>query len=147
MIDNRTAPYAALILRVTLGALFIIHAGLKLFVFTPAGTAQFFGSLGLPPALAYLTIAAEAMGGAALILGIYTRVAALALIPILIGAIATVHWGAGFFFSNPNGGWEYPAFWAVALLVQALIGDGAYALRPLSGTSGMGNIAERASAP
>ena len=57
MIDSRTAPYAALILRITLGILFLAHAGLKVFVFTPAGAAQFFGSLGLPPALAYLTIA------------------------------------------------------------------------------------------
>ena len=48
MIDSRTAPYAALVLRVTLGALFLAHAGLKLFVFTPAGTAKFFGSLGFP---------------------------------------------------------------------------------------------------
>jgi putative oxidoreductase len=127
MIDTRTAPYAALVLRVTLGALFLAHAGLKLFVFTPAGTAQFFGSLGLPGALAYLTIAAEALGGVALILGFHARWVALALIPILLGAIATVHAGAGFFFSNPNGGWEYPAFWAVALLVQALLGNGALA--------------------
>ena len=50
MIAPRTAPYAALLLRVSLGALFLAHAGLKLFVFTPAGTAQFFGSVGLPPA-------------------------------------------------------------------------------------------------
>ena len=129
MIDNRTAPFAALVLRVTLGILFLAHAGLKIFVFTPAGTAQFFGSLGLPPALAYLTIAVEVVGAIALILGFYTRIAAIVLIPILLGAIFTVHGSAGFFFSNANGGWEYPAFWAVALLVQALLGGGAYALR------------------
>ena len=130
MIDSRTAPYAALILRVTLGVLFLAHAGLKLFVFTPAGTAQFFGSLGLPPALAYLVIAAEVAGAVALILGFYTRWAALALIPILVGAIVTVHGSAGFFFSNPNGGWEVLAFWIAALAAQALLGDGAYALSP-----------------
>jgi putative oxidoreductase len=130
MIDSRTAPYAALILRVTLGVLFLAHAGLKLFVFTPAGTAQFFGSLGLPPALAYPVIAAEVAGAVALILGFYTRWAALALIPILIGAIVTVHGSAGFFFSNPNGGWEFLAFWIAALAAQALLGDGAYALSP-----------------
>jgi len=130
MIDSRTAPYAALILRVTLGVLFLAHAGLKLFVFTPAGTAQFFGSLGLPPALAYLVIAAEVAGAVALILGFYTRWAALALIPILVGAIVTVHGSAGFFFSNPNGGWEFLAFWIAALAAQALLGDGAYALSP-----------------
>jgi putative oxidoreductase len=128
MIDNRTAPYAALILRVTLGALFLAHAGLKFFVFTPAGTAQFFGSLGLPPALAYLVIAAETAGAVALIAGFYTRWVALALIPILVGAIVTVHGPAGFFFSNPKGGWEFLAFWIVALLAQALLGDGAFAL-------------------
>jgi putative oxidoreductase len=129
MIDPRTAPYAALLLRVTLGVLFLAHAGLKLFVFTPAGTAGFFGSIGLPPALAYLVIAAEVLGGLALILGLWTRVVAIALTPILLGAIFTVHGAAGFFFNNPNGGWEYPAFWAIALIVQALLGDGAYALR------------------
>ena len=129
MIDSRTAPYAALILRITLGIQFLAHAGLKVFVFTPAGAAQFFGSLGLPPALAYLTIAVEAVGGIALILGIFTRWVSLALIPVLIGAIAFVHGPAGFFFNNPNGGWEYLAFWIAALVVQALLGTGALALQ------------------
>lgn len=128
-VDARTAPYAALLLRVTLGALFLAHAGLKVFVFTPAGAAKFFGSLGLPPELAYLTIAAEVIGGGALILGVYTRWVSLALIPVLLGAIVLVHGAAGFFFTNANGGWEYPAFWAVALAVQALLGNGALALR------------------
>lgn len=128
MIDNRTAPYAALLLRVTLGLLFLAHAGLKVFVFTPAGAAQFFGSLGLPPMLAYLTILAEVVGGVALIAGFKTRWAALALVPVLLGAIVTVHGPAGFFFTNPNGGWEYLALWIVALLAQALLGDGAYAI-------------------
>jgi putative oxidoreductase len=129
MIDSRTAPYGALLLRVSLGILFLAHAGLKFFVFTPAGTAKFFGSVGLPPELAYLIITAEVVGGIALILGLWTRIAALALLPILLGAIFTVHGAAGFFFNNANGGWEYPAFWSVALVVQALLGDGAYALQ------------------
>ena len=130
MIDSRTAPYAALVLRVTLGALFLAHAGLKFFVFTPAGTAKFFGSLGFPPELAYLVISVEVLSGIALILGVWTRWAAIAGIPILLGAIFTVHGAAGFFFTNPKGGWEYPAFWAIALVAQALLGDGAFALRP-----------------
>ena len=128
MIDPRTAPYAALLLRITLGGLFLAHAALKLFVFTPAGTAQFFASLGLPPALAYATMAAEVLGGMALIVGLHTRVVAIALTPVLLGAIATVHAHAGFFFTDANGGWEYPAFWIVALLVQALLGNGAFAV-------------------
>jgi putative oxidoreductase len=130
MIDSRNAPYAAFVLRLTLGALFLAHAGLKIFVFTPAGTAQFFGSVGLPPVLAYITIIWELIGATALVLGIWPRVAALALVPILIGAIVTVHGPAGFFFNNSNGGWEFPALWIIALLALTLTGDGAFALRP-----------------
>jgi putative oxidoreductase len=63
-------------------------------------------------------------------LGIYARLVAVALIPILLGAIVTVHGAAGFFFTNPNGGWEFPAFWIVGLLVLALTGDGKFALKP-----------------
>lgn len=129
MVDIRTAPYGALALRLALGGLFLAHAGLKLFTFKPAGTAAFFDSVGVPGALAYVVIAAEVLGGLALILGVWPRAAALALAPILIGAVATVHGPAGFFFTAPNGGWEFPAFWLLALVVQALIGDGAFALR------------------
>jgi putative oxidoreductase len=137
MIDSRTAPYAALLLRLTLGGLFLTHLALKFFVFTPAGTAAFFGKVGLPPALAYVVMSAELLGGVALILGVWTRLAAILLTPILLGAIFTVHGGAGFFFNNANGGWEYPAFWIVALVVQALLGDGIYALRPLNTDSSL----------
>ncbi len=141
MIDTRTAPYAALLLRVSLGGLFLSHAALKFFVFTPAGTAAFFGKVGLPPALAYVTIAAEVAGGVALILGLWTRLAAVLLIPVLLGAIYTVHGSAGFFFDNANGGWEYPAFWIVALLTQALLGDGAFALTAARNDRSVGALA------
>jgi len=118
----------ALLLRVALGTMFIAHAGLKYFVFTLPGTAQFFASLGLPAALGYLTFAAELVGGALLVLGIYARQVALVLVPILVGA-TWAHAGNGWTFSNANGGWEYPAFLGVAAIVQYLIGDGAFALR------------------
>lgn len=131
MTDPRHAAVAALVLRLSLGTLFIAHALLKYFVFTLPGTAQFFGSLGLPEALGYLTFWAELVGGVMLLLGVYTRYVALALVPILIGA-TFVHAGNGWLFSAPKGGWEYPAFWTVTLIVQALLGDGAYALRPTS---------------
>jgi putative oxidoreductase len=127
---SSTAPYGVFVLRVALGVLFLAHFALKLFVFTPAGAAGFFGSLGLPPALAYVTMAAELLGGLALILGIYARAVALALIPLLLGTIVMVHGANGFFFDAKGGGWEYPAFWSIALLVLALIGDGAHALIP-----------------
>lgn len=119
----------ALVLRLTLGTMFISHALLKIFVFTVPGTVQFFGALGLPAAVAYFTIAAELIGGTALLLGAYTRYVAVALIPVLIGA-TWAHLGNGWVFSAPNGGWEYPAFLSIAAFVQFLIGDGAYAFRP-----------------
>ena len=128
MIDSRTAPYAAALLRVSLGAMFIAHSLiLKYFTYTLPGTAQFFESIGLPPALAYLTFWAELLGGLALIAGIGTRWVALALIPILAGA-AWVHAGNGWVFSAANGGWEYPVFLIAASFAQALLGDGQFAL-------------------
>jgi putative oxidoreductase len=108
--------------------MFVAHALLKLFVFTLPGTAQFFQSLGLPGALGYVTFAAELVGGILLILGVGTRWVAAALVPIMLGA-TWAHLGNGWLFSAPKGGWEYPAFWTVTLFVQALLGDGAYALR------------------
>ena len=123
------ADLAATILRVSMGILFLAHAGLKLFIFTPSGTAAYFASLGLPGPLAYVVIAAELFGGIALILGVYSRWVSLALVPILLGSIYVPHGAAGFIFSNEGGGWEFPAFWAVTLVVQALLGDGAYALK------------------
>lgn len=130
MFDQRTTPYAALLMRLALGILFLAHFSLKFFAFTPAGTAKFFASLGLPGWLAYVTMTVELLGAIALILGVYTRIVAIVLIPILLGAIFTVHGPAGFFFTNPNGGWEFPAFWIVGLLVLALTGDGKFALKP-----------------
>jgi len=133
MKDTNNANLAALLLRVSMGILFLAHAGLKIFIFTPAGTAGFFESLGFPGPLAYLVIAAELLGGLALIAGIWTRWVSIALIPVLLGSIYAPHGAAGFFFSNPNGGWEFPAFWVVALAALALLGNGAYALQKARG--------------
>jgi putative oxidoreductase len=132
MIDTRTAPYAALALRVALGAMFIAHAGLKYFVFTLPGTAQFFQSLGLPGALGTLTFLAELVGGALILLGFGTRWVAAALVPILLGA-TWAHSGNGWLFTAANGGWEYPAFLSVAAIAQALLGDGKLALANVVG--------------
>lgn len=122
------ADLAATLLRVTSGVWFLIHALVKVFVFTLPGTVGFFESIGLPGFLAYVVIAAELVGGVALIVGFQTRSVALALSVILLGSIYTPHFSAGFLFSNPNGGWEFPAFWALTLWALALLGDGAYAV-------------------
>jgi putative oxidoreductase len=130
MIESRTAPYAALVLRLSLGTMFVAHALLKLIVFTLPGTVQFFQSMGLPGPLAYAVFAAELIGGLLLIAGVGTRWVSLALVPVLLGA-TWAHVGNGWVFSAPKGGWEYPAFLTVATVVQALLGNGAYALANL----------------
>ncbi|MEA9557035.1 DoxX family protein [Xanthomonas nasturtii] len=125
-----TAAYGAALLRISLGALFLVHGLTKLLVFTLAGTVGYFQSLGLPAALAYLSMALELGLGLALLLGLYARWVALLGVPLLLGTIVSVHGANGFGFSNPGGGWEYPALWAVLLIVQSLLGDGALALKP-----------------
>ena len=127
MTDTSLAPAAALLLRVALGVMFLAHGLLKALVFTLPGTVQFFESLGLPGWTAYAVIAAEIVGGLLLILGVQTRWVALALLPVLLGAVWT-HAGNGWVFSAPNGGWEYPLYLSLLAVVQAMLGDGAWAL-------------------
>ena len=130
------SDYAALILRVLSGALFIAHGLMKVFVFTIPGTVGYFESLGLPGALAYLTILAEVGGGLALILGIATRTVSLVLIPVLLGA-TWAHSANDWVFSSQGGGWEFPLFWAIVQAAIALLGSGAWALK----TSARGHAA------
>jgi putative oxidoreductase len=125
------AGVAALLLRLSMGIMFYAHAWLKIMVFTPAGSVKYFESLGVPGWLAYATMAAEIVGGTLLIFGIGTRWMALALVPLILGTIVLVHGKNGWLFTNRDGGWEYPAFWIVGLLVLAALGDGTAALGPM----------------
>ena len=127
MNDSTRIDLAAGLLRTGLGVMFIAHALLKFYVFTLPGTAQYFQSLGLPGALGYATFAAELIGGVMLVLGVYTRAVALALVPVLLGA-TWAHVGNGWAFSAPKGGWEYPAFLTLAAVVVGLLGDGRYSV-------------------
>jgi putative oxidoreductase len=123
-----TAPYAAFLLRISLGVLFLAHGALlKLGTFGLAGTMGFFGSIGYPPVFGAIVIAAEIGAGLALIAGVGVRVVSLLAVPIMIGATVQ-HIPNGWLFSAPRGGWEFPAFWTVLLLVQAGLGAGAFAL-------------------
>jgi putative oxidoreductase len=119
---------AAAILRLALGIMFVAHGLLKVMVFTLPGTVAYFDSIGLPGFLAYLVTFAEILGGSLMILGYRTRMVALALVPVLLGA-TWAHLGNGWVFSNPNGGWEYPLFLVVVSVAVALLGPGAWALR------------------
>lgn len=123
-----SAPLGATLLRVALGTMWISHALLKVLVFTLPGAAAFFDSVGIPGVLVYPVVAAELLGGAAILLGFYGRQVSLLLVPILV--VATwVHLPNGWVFSSPDGGWEYPLFLLVASLAHWLLGDGRLALR------------------
>lgn len=128
VIDLDTAPYGIALLRVSLGILFLAHGLLKVFVFTLPGTAGFFASVGLPGFMAYIVTPMEVIGGLMLIAGLYTRWVSIVLFPILLVATVKVHGASGWLFTNEGGGWEFPAFFAVATVVQFLLGEGAFGL-------------------
>ena len=129
--NNRNHEYGALVLRLALGLILLAHGFLKVFVFTIPGTVGFFESLGLPAIAAYLTIFGEIAGGAALLAGVYARLAALLSIPILLGA-TMAHFGNGWVFSSKGGGWEFPALLVVLAVVVAIQGGGALAVKRLA---------------
>ena len=132
MIDNKTAPYAALVLRLATGAAFLAHAYLKAFVFGMAGAGKYFASLGLPDWFVYPILALEVCGGFALIAGVLVRWVAIPLLVELLATIVLVHGANGWLASAKGGGWEFPALWASAMLALTLLGDGAFALFPSS---------------
>lgn len=145
--ESVTGPYGTALLRISLGVMWIAHALLKWFVFTLPGTAAFFDSVGLPGVLAYPVFLAELLGGVALVVGVYARQIALALVPIMAVA-AWVHLPNGWVHTSPGGGWEYPAFLTVASIALWLLGDGAFALRSSErfapGSSGLHSLPGRA---
>lgn len=130
MLDHalaRRADLGPLALRIGLGAVFLAHAYAKAFIYTLPGTVQFFAAQGFPGWTAYPVFLGELAGGLALLAGFRTRAAAVALIPIMLGAVAT-HAGNGWMFTSANGGWEYPLLLCVLLIAQAFAGAGAYAV-------------------
>lgn len=122
------AGLGPLITRLSLGVMLITHSlYLKGIVFSLAGTAAYFESIGLPGWGAYAVFAVELVAGVALIVGYQVRLAAASVIPVLLGA-TWAHWSAGWVFSNEGGGWEYPLFLTAIAFAQVFLGAGAYAL-------------------
>jgi putative oxidoreductase len=107
-----------------------MHGYLALMVFGPAGTAAFQKNLGLPfPEIGtWYLIAAHGIGGVMLVLGIFTRWAALANVPIMFVAVLLVHLKQGFFM-GAGGGYEFPLLVLAATVAQTFLGGGALALR------------------
>ena len=130
MIDTRTAPYAALLLRMTLGALAIAHVYWKFYVL-PGGLDAWWQNLntqGYPDWVVYYVLSGEIAGALLLIPGVWTRWVALYCLPLMLGAAQYWIVRKGFFFVAA--GAEMPLLWSVALVTQAMLGDGAYALVP-----------------
>lgn len=128
MIDQRTASWAALLLRVALGLLFIAHLYWK-FTILDGGLDKWwanFANNGYPSIVPWYCISAEFAGAILLIPGIGTRWVALYALPLIVGAAQYWAERKGFFFTV--GGAELPVVWSLLLVVQMLLGDGPYAL-------------------
>ncbi|TQV89281.1 DoxX family protein [Aliikangiella coralliicola] len=125
LLNPDTSP---LILRISLAMVLLAHSlYLKLVLFTLAGTAQYFDSIGLPSILAYFVFAVETISGVSLLLGFKTRFFSALVVPILLGA-TWVHSANGWLFTNAGGGWEYPLILTLMAIAQIGLGNGKYAL-------------------
>ena len=116
------------ITRIALGMILFAHSYfLKIETFTIEGAVGFFASIGLSAIAAYLVIAGEILGGIALILGAFTRLAAWLSLPILIGA-TWMHLGNNWVFSAEGGGWEFPILLVALAIAVGLGGAEKYAI-------------------
>ena len=115
------------LLRVVVGSVFLVHGSQKLFIDGINGVAGTFTQIGIPfPLLsAYLATFAEFFGGLAILLGLFTRLAAIPVAFTMLVAIATVHGKNGFFLPN---GYEYALTLLVANIALATAGGGAFAI-------------------
>lgn len=120
---TRLQGWGITVLRVVVGMVFLVHGGQKLFVFGFGGVAAFLGQVGIPaPGLAAVILTAiESLGGLALLLGLFTRWAAIPLAFNMLVAILVVHLRAGFFLPN---GYEFALTLLAANVALALLGSG-----------------------
>jgi putative oxidoreductase len=126
--------YGIALLRVSVGIVFIMHGSQKLFTYGYQGVVGSMGQMGIPaPEIAaVLIMAAEFIGGILLLLGLFTRLAAIPIAFAMLVAILQVHLKNGFFAGG--GGYEFPLTLAVAATALVLTGSGAWALDNVLGT-------------
>jgi len=120
-----------LIVRLTAGGMLLVHGITKLTTGTIAGfAANSLARRGIEPALplAYVVWFLETVGAICIILGLFTRVFAAAIGIQFLIITFHAHWGAGFGWSRPGGGWEYPLFWGLIWVAIELRGGGPYSL-------------------
>lgn len=119
---------ALLVARVGLGAILLAHGWQKLREYTLEGTAEAFGGMGVPfpTAAATFATAVELIGGAALILGVLTPVAAALSTANLLGALVLVHAPNGMFVDN--GGYELVLALIAGLVVVSSLGAGRFSV-------------------
>lgn len=131
------------IIRIMVGVVFLMHGSQKLFTYQISGVAGSFEQMGIPfPALsAVLATAAEFVGGLLLIMGLFTRLAAIPMAFTMLVAILTAHWGKGFFAGS--GGYEYALLLMVILGAFAFAGGGAFAVDNLIRRKQRAQIGER----
>jgi putative oxidoreductase len=131
--------FGATLLRIGLGATFVLHGYYGYFNLNPTTVGQIVSVGGVPlgDALAWYTIVAQIAGGLMLIVGLWTRWAALANVPVLLAAVFLFHSTDGFFMTavvdaarGPARvtGLEYPLVVLIATVSQALLGGGAWAM-------------------
>ena len=128
-----TDPVLSLfLLRVVLGVIFFAHGAQKVLGWFGGhglkGTVGFMTSMGLPAPIAYMVCFFEFLGGLGLIVGLLTRLDALAIAVVMLGAIATVHWKNGLFINwemAPGKGHGFEANLAYLTMAAALVLDGA----------------------
>jgi len=133
-----TSPsWAITVVRVTLGVIFFAHGSQKVFGWFGGyglkGTTGYFVSTGLPLVVAYAVCFFELLGGIGLVLGLLTRLAALAIITVMTGAIARVHWPHGFFINwelaaGKGHGFEANLAFIAMAVACVIAGGGAFSL-------------------
>ncbi|MCK7638346.1 DoxX family protein [Corynebacterium pygosceleis] len=126
-----------LIIRLIFGAILTAHGFQKLFLMGPGQTGAAFASMSSLPApeiMAWIAILVELLGGLALILGVATRIAAIAAAVVMAGAMISVHLPNGFF--NTDGGIEYTLMLTAVGVALAVTGAGRYSLDAALGRGG-----------